>query len=104
VYMFVREDKAIYVGASHEVIGRALAANHHKIANLLEATSLILFPTTTYQQALNLEENLIADLQPIYNERGGLKRIAQIMGLSPRSLQATYKQNKFKRQNNLTTE
>jgi excinuclease UvrABC nuclease subunit len=77
VYMYVRNDEAIYVGAAHKVLGRALARNHHKRAGLLIGTSLILFPCDTYEEAKQLEKELITDLKPVKNQRNGKTLVAQ---------------------------
>ena len=82
VYMYVREDKAIYVGASSSAIGRALARNHHRRKDLLVGTSLLLFPCKSAAEARQLEDKFIADLQPELNQRGGIKQLAQKLSVS----------------------
>jgi hypothetical protein len=94
VYMYVREDRAIYIGAAKKVLGRALARNHHKLSELFSGTSLILFPCDTYEEAKQLEAELISDLKPEYNERNGkmtiAKRIAAQLGITPSAACSQY--------------
>lgn len=80
VYLYVKEDRAIYVGCSRSAVGRALSRNHHKRMELLKGTSLLIFPCKTQTAAQQLEEKLIFDLRPIGNERGGWKEFARILG------------------------
>jgi hypothetical protein len=82
VYMYVRDDQAIYVGASTSAIGRCLARNHHRKQELLAGTSLLLFPCKDRKSARELEDWLIFELKPILNKRGGWKQLARLMGYS----------------------
>ena len=94
VYMYVRADEAIYIGAAKKVLGRALARNHHKLPELLTGTSLILFPCKTYEEAKELEKQLISELNPMYNERNGkmtiAERLAAQLGITPSAACAQY--------------
>ena len=97
VYMYVLEDRAIYIGASEKMLGRALARNHHKLPELLTAASLILFPCATYEEAKRLEKEAISQLKPMYNERNGkmtiAKRLAQQLGITPAAACTQYLAN-----------
>jgi predicted GIY-YIG superfamily endonuclease len=87
VYIYTKDDRAIYVGSSDCVIGRALAANHHKrkeFKQILNGASLLIFPCDTAKQALELEKIITAELQPILNERNLLPadELAQALGIT----------------------
>lgn len=90
VYMYVREDKAIYIGASRSAIGRCLARNHHKKQHLLAGTSLLIFPCKDHTAAKELEDWLIFDLKPIGNKRGGWQQLANALGMTRSGTTQTY--------------
>ena len=94
VYMYCVEDKAIYIGASRKVVGRILARNHHRSAELSAATSLIVFPCMTWKEATELESKLIADLRPELNMRNGkyyrAKQIAEQFGTTSQHIVNNY--------------
>jgi len=92
VYMFVRDDRALYIGASDAVVGRALARNHHKrkvFKDALKGASLIIFPCQSLADARELEDRLIHELRPEHNQRGGWKQIAKILGYATAGTAAT---------------
>lgn len=89
VYMYVRDDKAIYVGGSSSAIGRCLARNHHRKNDLLLGTSLIVMPCKDRKSARELEDWLIFELKPLCNQRGGWKQFANLLGYSSLSSAAS---------------
>src|SRR5467141_351669 len=90
VYLYVRDDKAIYVGGSRSAIGRCLARNHHRKQELLIGTSLIIFPCKDHKSAKELEDWLIFELKPLCNERGGWKQLAIRLGVTLRGATEVY--------------
>jgi hypothetical protein len=92
VYIYVKDDRAIYIGASRSMIGRALARNHHRRKDLLAGASLLLFPCKDLHEARRLEEQMIGELRPVCNERGGWKHAADLLGVTYHTVCNTYKQ------------
>lgn len=90
VYMYVLEDKAVYVGGSRSAVGRSLARNHHRKSELLLGTSLIIFPCKDHAAAKELEDWLIFELKPALNRRGGWKQLAKALGISRSATKITY--------------
>ena len=86
VYMYVQNDRAIYIGSSESVIGRALARNHHKRFDFakIPGLSLLIFPCDSAQQAYELELKFTARLKPLLNERNlqDINQLAQYLGVS----------------------
>jgi hypothetical protein len=101
VYMYVRTDRAVYIGSSKQAIGRAFARNHHKRKQLreaLEGASLLIFPTISYERAKQLEAEMCAALEPELNERNAkmtpAKQLASLLGITPQAAAFTYLQDK----------
>jgi hypothetical protein len=84
-YMYCVGDKALYIGASRKVVGRILARNHH-VKGLEVATSLLVFPCKTWQEAKDLESCLCAECRPELNMRNGAivraQKVCAALGLS----------------------
>ena len=84
VYAYLNGDKAVYVGSSKKVIGRALGRNHHLLKELASATSLLVFPCKDWEEAKALESQMICDLRPALNMRNGkmyrAKDLSQALG------------------------
>jgi hypothetical protein len=85
VYMYVQDDKAIYVGSARKLGERAIGKGHHKATDITKAQSLIMFPCRNYQEAYDLEQRLINDLSPRLNNRNPLQidRLKELLGTSP---------------------
>lgn len=101
VYMYVRDDRAIYIGSSKSVIGRPLARNHHKRKQFrehLEGASLLIFPTVSFDRAKQLEAEMCATLKPILNQRNAkmtpAKQLASLLGITPHAAASAYLQDK----------
>jgi hypothetical protein len=85
VYMYIRDDKALYVGSSRSLMGRAGSRKHDKRGVFIyDATSLIMFPTRTHADALKLEDQLIFELRPEHNKRGGWNQVFEQLGYATR--------------------
>lgn len=86
VYMYLVNNKAIYVGSAKSLAGRSMSRGHHQRKNVSIANSLMLFPCDTHAEALELEMQMISDLRPRFNGRGfkkvRAKKLAKAMGIS----------------------
>ena len=90
VYMYCAGDRALYVGASKRISGRILARNHHRKSELKSATSLLIFPCQSWQEANALESCLCAECRPQLNMRNGAmvraKRVCESLGMTAQSV------------------
>lgn len=69
VYMFTKADQALYVGYSRNGIGRAANPHRQALRARSECEELLVFPCGDTASAQELEELLIAELQPLYNKQ-----------------------------------
>ena len=93
VYIYIHEDRAVYVGSSSHTVGRCLSRGHHRREELLLGTSLIILPCKDVEAARELEDWLILELRPICNRRGGWAELARLMGFSSQnSIAQVYKE------------
>ena len=83
VYVWLRGDEALYVGASRTAFARAADRRHHKIKlgkDVADADSVLFYPCGTLGAALNLERELISSLRPRYNDHSLYHRMAALLG------------------------
>jgi len=90
VYMYVKDDLAIYVGSAHHLACRCFGKQHHKLSEIQTGTSVLMFPCETYEQARQLEDELILDLRPRFNGRSGRASFAKLMGIDPASCRYSF--------------
>jgi excinuclease UvrABC nuclease subunit len=77
VYLFSKDNKIIYIGATVHGLGRCLAPNH-RVASLFKEglVTLDFVPLDSREEAFALEEQLIEDHQPELNrtQKDGYRR------------------------------
>src|ERR1700679_2186523 len=93
VYLYLRGDTALYVGSSKQLGWRALKKYRLSEPAREQCETILFLPCLSLASARALEEQLIADLQPQYNKRGGLRELTQRLGVSSSSNAAIYRKS-----------
>lgn len=88
VYLFVKNDMALYVGMSRDGLGRPFGRGHAKARQcMIECDELLIYYCHSVDDAEKCETILIGTLQPKYNGRKKLmadsKLIQDTLGHSP---------------------
>ncbi len=93
VYVYLSENStAIYVGSSVSMLWRSTRKDHEHAEVLKQCHSAIFIPCKSLYSARKLEQQLIFDLRPILNKRGGMAILADALGIGSTSQAARYKQ------------
>ena len=83
VYVWLRGDQALYVGASRTAFSRAADRRHHRIQlgeDMADDDAMLFYSCTTMAVALKLETKLIHALRPRYNSRSKWKALSGLLG------------------------
>jgi hypothetical protein len=83
VYVWLRGDTALYVGASATAFSRAADRRHHRIQlgeDMADDDVMLFYACATMAVALELETELIQALRPRYNSHSKWKRLTALLG------------------------
>lgn len=83
VYVWLRGDQALYVGASRTAFSRAADRRHHRIQlgkDVAYGDSVLFYSCATMADALELETTLIQALRPRLNHNGLWARVSARLG------------------------
>lgn len=84
VYVFMKEDRPIYVGMGRSLLGRCSGLGHHKAHTARkECDKVLLFPCIHLEAAHKLETILIGRFQPQYNLAKKLHIANALLGNRP---------------------
>jgi hypothetical protein len=85
VYVWLRGDEALYVGASRTAFSRAASPRHHRIRlgkDVAYGDSVLFYSCATMADALELEAALIQALRPRFNHNGRWGSISTRLGFT----------------------
>lgn len=89
VYIYVdAQGMAAYVGSSVCMLHRASRKDHAHVKTAFN--SIVFIPCKSLELARELEQELIFDLQPTLNKRGGVAKFAKELGFSSVSSACRY--------------
>jgi hypothetical protein len=94
VYIYVAHDgSSLYVGSTKMLLWRALRKDHETAHAREQSKSVIFIPCKSIKLARELEQELIFDLAPKHNKRGGMNKLADALGMSGQSSAYRYAQS-----------
>ncbi len=83
VYMALGKNVVLYVGMSKHGIGRVFCRDHHALTKVQsDIISLEVYETKTVADAIALEDAMIKEFKPLYNERKYIPAIRNKYGRS----------------------
>ena len=91
VYLYLRGDTALYVGSSKQLGWRSFKRCRKAETARQTCDTILMLPCLSHASALALEEQLIGDLRPQYNQRGGFKEIKRLLGCADSTRMAMYR-------------